>query len=435
MSKHAGALALAIAVVWVSGCGGEELSEAVSTSARPIQGGSDDGTHLFAVGILGQMTRGTALCSGALLAPNLVATARHCVAALPGNGVIACPTTQFGALTPASSIVVTTDADVRTGTTQLAVAKIILPTGADQISVCGHDIALLILSQNVALPAYVTPVLSPPMTDHTVYSTTVTDIGYGISSPTDTAGTSAGIRRIKPDVKLTCISNDTTFTDCLPSMAAQLTAAEFVSGNGTCEGDSGSNAFEQSNFDAGKWVSFGVLSRGGTVGGTCVGGIYSRFDAWSALITGAANQAATMGGYPVPSWAGGQDGGSGSPSRDAGAPPDAMGSPRDSGASPAPDGGVADGGARPGSDGGPRTGPDGTASSGSGDGPPARADGGAAPEGGSSGKGSAQAASGGGCSCATAGTDASGLPRWPAALVGLGLALTAIGARQRRGRR
>jgi MYXO-CTERM domain-containing protein len=405
MTRNAGALALMGAALWIAACGGEPSPDGVSASARPIQGGASDTTHLFAVGILGQVSTGTALCSGALLAPNLVATARHCVAALPASGLIACPSTQFGALTPASNLVVTTDADVRTASTRFAVSKVILPTGADQTSVCGHDIALLILAQNISLPEYVTPVLTPPMTDHTVYSTTVTAIGYGVSTPTDTTGTTAGIRRIKENVALTCIPNDKTFTDCFPSMAAELTAAEFVSGNATCEGDSGSNAFEQSNFDAGKWVAFGVLSRGGTMGGTCVGGIYSRFDAWSSLITDAATQAAAMGGYPLPSWAaqdggtsGPLDAGSDSPTRDASTASDAgSDTPHDA--------------ATPGADGGP---PDSSTSPTSKDAAPPTAD-----------ATGAKPPADGGCSCTTAPRS----PSWPALLL---LAAAALRIRRRR---
>ena len=298
---------LAIGAAWMSGCGVAPPGDAPVASQRPIQGGDNDDSHLFAVGILAQLSRGVALCSGALLAPNLVATARHCVAALPANGIV-CPDSQFGGLTPATRLAVTTDSDVRTGSTRYAVSQIIVPPGADQTSVCGNDIALLILSQNVALPAYVTPAINPPMTDHGVYSTVVTDIGYGESMAMDTTGVTTGIRRIKQDVELACIPNDRGFTDCFPSLASQMTASEFLSGNGTCEGDSGSSAFEQVNFDAGKWLSFGVVSRGSTSGATCVGGIYSRFDAWSALIIDAAMQAATKGGYALPAWAK-QDGG------------------------------------------------------------------------------------------------------------------------------
>lgn len=273
----------------------------VSTS-RPIQGGTNDTTHQFAVGIVITMSDGTALCSGALLAPNLVATARHCVAGIPASGIVTCPDTKFGAVTAAANIVVSTGADLRSGSAAtVAAKKVIVPSGADQTAVCGNDIALLILSQNISLPAYVTPVLNPPMTDHTVYSPTVTAIGYGITSATDMSGTSAGTRRIKQNVELTCIPGDSTFPNC--SRDYPMTAAEFASGNGTCEGDSGSDAYEQDNFNAGRWVGFGVLSRGGDSGSTCLGGIYTRFDAWSALIIDAATQAAASGGYDVPSWA------------------------------------------------------------------------------------------------------------------------------------
>lgn len=437
------ALALGIAVAAAAGCGDQRGSEAAATSSLPIQGGSNDTTHLFAVGMLGTVSQGTALCSGALLAPNLVALARHCVAAIPSGG-IACPSSQFGALTPASNLVVTTDADVRTNATRYKVSDVILPTGADQTSVCGNDIALLVLADNIALPAYVTPVLTPPMTDHTVYGTTVTDIGYGVAMPSDTTGTTAGIRRIKQDVQLACIPNDKTFTDCFPAMAGSMTAAEFASGNGTCEGDSGSSAFEQTSFDAGKWVSFGVLSRGGTAGATCVGGIYTRFDAWSALIVGAAQQAATAGGYPPPPWAGGPDGGGtlpdgggtspdgGGGARDAGAdtagPRDAgaaldTGGPAREGGAPGTDEGRADAGASGGSGGGASV-PDGGAPTGAGGG------GGAGSGAGGAG-GGPPAPTTSGCGCAAGGPGASSLA---GALLGLTFAASSLARRRRRSR-
>src|SRR5262249_33103066 len=77
------------------------------------------------------------------------------------------------------------------------------------------------------------------------------------------------------------------------------------SGDGTCEGDSGSSAFEQRSFDSGDWVSFGVLSRGGVSsdGMTCLGAIYTRFDAWGTLVEQVAIEAANTGGYTVPTWA------------------------------------------------------------------------------------------------------------------------------------
>src|SRR5204863_6953487 len=141
-------------------------------------------------GIVAEISGGQALCSGALLAPNLVATARHCVAAIPSDGIVECPATRFGAVTSARNLVVTTDSDLSTATTGIAVSKVITPTASDQASVCGHDIALLILSKNVSLPSYVTPAIKPAITDHSAYSTTVTAIGYGVTSASDPTGAS-----------------------------------------------------------------------------------------------------------------------------------------------------------------------------------------------------------------------------------------------------
>jgi V8-like Glu-specific endopeptidase len=289
----------------VAACGSPSPPrEQAATSSNAIQGGTNDSTHSFAVGVVLQGARGVALCSGALLGPNLVATARHCVSQISST-VIDCATSSFGAVRAAGNVSVTTDPTISRNATLYGVSEIMVPSGSNQTSVCGNDLALLILSQAITLPQYVTPAISPPMTDHRAYTTTVTAIGYGVSTPTDTTGATSGVRRIKENVDLVCIPNDTTFVNCFPAEAPVMSANEFLSNNGTCEGDSGSSAFEQRSFNNGSWVSFGVLSRGGVDadGGTCVGGIYTRFDAWGQLIIDAACQAASVGGYPPPSWA------------------------------------------------------------------------------------------------------------------------------------
>lgn len=311
----------ALVVAWAVGCGsqaptGTGTGETTGSTSAPIQGGTDDTTHTFAVGILVEINPSqgeVAFCSGALLAPNLVATARHCAANISATQ-IDCATANFGADFATSSIHVTTDSTITASSNFIGVSKIITP---QPTAVCGDDLALLVLQKNVQLPEYVTPVLTPPMTDHSTYSTNVTAIGYGVDTPTDMTGSSAGVRRIKQHIPLQCIPNDTSFTNCFPTYQGQMTANEFMSGDGTCEGDSGSSAYEQTSFDSGKWLSFGVLSRGGVSpdGMTCQGGVYTRFDAWASLVQQAAQQAAQMGGYPPPAWAEpdagtGDDGGS-----------------------------------------------------------------------------------------------------------------------------
>ncbi len=305
----------ALVVTCIASCGGAPSTDVTGTTSSPIQGGTTDKTHQFAVGVVQlaqEQQNMVAFCTGVLLAPNLVATARHCVAMLAST-TIDCTNSTFGPLFPPSDVFVTIDTTITMNSQFVPVSSVVVPSGANQTAVCGNDIALLILSENIDLPEYVEPVITPPMTDPQ-FEHEVTAIGYGIDTPTDMMGTTAGTRRIKENVQLTCIPNDTTFTDCFsdPSARQVLTANEFVSGDSTCEGDSGSGAFEQGNFNQGKWVAFGVLSRGGvsTDGTTCEQPIYSRFDAWGPLIVDAAQQAAQQAAakkaaYPLAAWAGG----------------------------------------------------------------------------------------------------------------------------------
>jgi MYXO-CTERM domain-containing protein len=295
----------AIALV-TAGCGAAPPApEDTARTTAPIQGGTSDTTHDFAVGIGIDLGGGEgAVCSGALIAPNLVATARHCADQLSSDQ-IDCASSTFGPAYMPSQYLVTNGPTLGVGAAY-GVAKVVTPTGANQTGVCGNDIALLILTSNIPIAEYVQPVLSPPMTDHAMWATTVAAIGYGIDTPTDSNGMSAGMRRIRQNIGLVCIPNDTSFVDCYSDPTAKqfIFPSEFESGDGTCEGDSGSSAFDQVQFNNGKWYSFGVLSRGGVSsdGQTCVGSIYSRFDAWSQLLIDTANEAAQMGGYPPPAW-------------------------------------------------------------------------------------------------------------------------------------
>jgi hypothetical protein len=308
----------ALAAACLASCGGSDPARApTAVESSPIQGGTDDSTHTFAVGVMqtSQLSVNSmvAFCTGVLLAPNLVATARHCVAELSSTS-IDCSSSVFGSVWPVSDVFVTTDEVMQPQNRSrfVTVSEIEVPTGPNENEVCGNDIALLVLSTSISVPEYVVPTISPPMTA-AQYEPTVTAIGYGVDTPTDTTGTSAGTRRIRENIPLFCIPNDPnpseSSLDCFQNAAlgwsSDFTATEFMSGDSTCEGDSGSGAYEQSNFDNGKWVAFGVLSRGGTStdGQTCVQPIYSRFDAWGSLLISAAKDAAAAGGYALPAWA------------------------------------------------------------------------------------------------------------------------------------
>ena len=292
---------------WLACCSsGGPSSELTASVASAVQGGVLDTTHKFAVGVV-QKANQIGLCSGALLAANLVATARHCVTQQMASSAVDCNST-FLPEVPPTELLVTSDAQIGPSAKFVGVLQVLTPSGPDHTKLCGNDIALLILNQNIGLAQYVTPAIDPPMTDHNAYKTIVTAIGYGISTPTDTSGMSAGSRRIKQNVALACIPNDTGFTDCFgdPTLRQVMMADEFLSGDSSaCEGDSGSSAYDQGSLDQGKFVSFGVLSRGGVSADskTCILPIYSRFDAWGQLLNDAANLAASLGGYSLPAWA------------------------------------------------------------------------------------------------------------------------------------
>jgi hypothetical protein len=315
----------AVAAGWIAGCGTRgPTAEPTGVASSSIQGGATDTTHGFVVGVvqLDPQTGSAEICTGSLLAPNLVATARHCVSGI-SSPQIDCSKATFYSLVPEADLFITTlpvipQRPQPTDFVGVVAGGIHVPS---ESLVCGNDIALLILNKNIALPGgyplgYVVPAISPPMTDPS-RSTTVTSIGYGIDTPADEAGVTAGTRRIKENVGLACIPNDPHFIDCFsdprckgptPTCPAMqlLTANEFMSGDmSTCEGDSGSGAYDQAAFNAGSWVGYGVLSRGGVSadGVNCVQPVYTRFDAWGQLITDAAKQAAALGGYAVPAWA------------------------------------------------------------------------------------------------------------------------------------
>jgi hypothetical protein len=126
------------------------------------------------------------------------------------------------------------------------------------------------------------------------------------------AGSTAGVRRSKRDVALYCIAGDPSFVDCTDSraldyaLATPVVAGEFVSGDGSaCDGDWGSSVFEQTSFDTGTLLGFGVMTRAGVSadGQRCTEPVYTRFDAWVSLLEEGARQAAMAGGYGVPPWA------------------------------------------------------------------------------------------------------------------------------------
>jgi MYXO-CTERM domain-containing protein len=314
----------------LAGCSDVTAPPTVISQTVPLIGGQPDTATRGVVGVIVESSSG---CTGSLIAPNLVLTARHCVASISNsNGTVQCGVTTFGQPFAASEFIVTPDDNIRNGVpagSQYSAAQVVTTPGN---GVCGNDLALLILTSNVS-NATATAIV--PRVDTPVSGTETFDaVGYGITNPNDLQGATYGERLRVNDLDVLCTEGGCT----------QLggTRSEWGAITPVCSGDSGGPALDS----AGRVI--GVASRGDS---DCQSALYSSVSAWRSLIVDTAIDAATRGGYSPPGWTGATttDGGtpdSGTP--DSGTPdsgtPDS-GTP-DSGTpdSGTPDSGTSDGG-------------------------------------------------------------------------------------------
>jgi hypothetical protein len=287
---------LALFTPLTAACGSADANANENDTSSDIQGGvaDTDVTHAFSVGIA---TMAGAVCSGTLIAPNLVLTARHCVEAGGGPELVTCADRFSGKNVAAPTLYVTTAPRFHDAT-KFYIAKEITTPAA--LEFCGNDIALVTLQENIpageAVPA--TPVIFP-MTDRTKIGATVTAMGYGITSPD---AKDSGARRIRQDIGLICVAGDPSHT-CTDRYAAMIDLErEFVTQGYVCAGDSGGGAFDQASLISGEAYVLGALSRGPETATACLAAIYSRTDAHARMIVTVAQKAAKRGGYAPPAW-------------------------------------------------------------------------------------------------------------------------------------
>jgi len=196
------------------------------------------------------------LCSGALVAPNLVLTARHCVS----RAVTATPSCDASAIAVYTGSHVRPDVDVPVA----RAVRTLHPTG--QV-LCDSDVAFLVLDRPIPNATILSMRLTAPVEAGDV----VVPVGFG-GGPSNVVG-----RKVARQMSTVLATGPSANA----ATGAVLGPREFEVDRATCRGDSGGPAID---VISGEIV--GVVSRGGSCSANG-NHVYTRVDAYSRLATAA----------------------------------------------------------------------------------------------------------------------------------------------------
>lgn len=258
------------------------LAHDAAQTQQAIESGEVDDVHRSVFRVITRAGGHNALCSATLIAPNLFLTARHCVAHLDDDGV-QCDTDHFAETTQPGELLFSNDTEPTLLSRWFAASAVLVNESTTQV--CGNDVGLVILDENV--PARVSVPSEVRMDPIVAPNEPYVAVGYG-GDMGDDAKAEYGVRRSRADLVVECVGD---------GCGVSVTAEEFGGSGGGCPGDSGGPAFDREG------RVLGALSRGHD---ECTSPVYSAASQFRELLFGAAARAAELGDYPLPVWAGGE---------------------------------------------------------------------------------------------------------------------------------